>query len=77
MRISTKGQVTIPIEIRNELGLLPDTEVMFSIQGNAAILQKKPSHASRRSRGQKLIAQLSGKSSAHMSTDEIMKLTRR
>jgi AbrB family looped-hinge helix DNA binding protein len=31
MRITTKGQVTIPQEIREELGLLPNTEVTFEI----------------------------------------------
>ena len=31
MRITTKGQVTIPQEIRDELGLLPNTEVTFDI----------------------------------------------
>ena len=29
MRITTKGQVTIPQAIREELGLLPGTEVTF------------------------------------------------
>ena len=31
MRITTKGQVTIPIEIRKKMGLLPETEVEFKI----------------------------------------------
>jgi AbrB family looped-hinge helix DNA binding protein len=31
MRITTKGQVTIPQEIRDALGLLPNTEVSFDI----------------------------------------------
>ena len=30
MKITTKGQVTIPVEIRERLGLLPETEVRFS-----------------------------------------------
>jgi len=29
MQITSKGQVTIPLEIRNGLGLLPHTKVEF------------------------------------------------
>jgi AbrB family looped-hinge helix DNA binding protein len=36
MRVTTKGQVTIPQEIRDALGLLPSTEVTFEIVDAAA-----------------------------------------
>jgi AbrB family looped-hinge helix DNA binding protein len=35
MKITTKGQVTIPVEIREKLGLLPNTEVEFEVVGKA------------------------------------------
>jgi AbrB family looped-hinge helix DNA binding protein len=35
MRITSKGQVTIPIEIRERAGLLPNTEVDFIVDGKA------------------------------------------
>ena len=35
MRLTSKGQVTIPQEIRERLGLLPQTEVEFEIDGEA------------------------------------------
>ena len=35
MRITSKGQVTIPVEIRERLGLLPNSEVDFEVEGNA------------------------------------------
>lgn len=73
MRISSKGQVTIPIDIRNKLGLLPDTDIIFIVEGNNVLIQK---NVKAQSRGAKLIKQLSGKASLNMSTDEIMKLTR-
>ena len=41
MRITTKGQVTIPIEIREKAGLLPNTEVEFRIKGNTVTLKRK------------------------------------
>jgi AbrB family looped-hinge helix DNA binding protein len=36
MRITSKGQVTIPAEIRKRAGLLPHTEVEFQFDGKSA-----------------------------------------
>ena len=42
MRITSKGQVTIPQHIREELGLHPNTEVEFKIErGRATLIPKK------------------------------------
>ncbi|MFA5908517.1 MAG: AbrB/MazE/SpoVT family DNA-binding domain-containing protein [Vicinamibacterales bacterium] len=41
MRITSKGQVTIPQEIREQLGLLPNTEVEFSVERGRAVLRPK------------------------------------
>ena len=38
MRVTSKGQVTIPIEVREKLGIFPNTEVEFEVRGNAARL---------------------------------------
>lgn len=40
MHISSKGQITIPLEIRNQFGLFPDTEVEFIKKGNEIVLKK-------------------------------------
>lgn len=72
MKISSKGQVTIPQEIRERMGLLPDTEVEFVVRGKAVELVK----ARTPSRGAKVVAGLRGRVKSRMSTDEIMKLTR-
>jgi AbrB family looped-hinge helix DNA binding protein len=40
MQITSKGQVTIPQEIRNRLGLLPNTEVEFELAGDHARIRK-------------------------------------
>ena len=74
MRVSTKGQVTIPQHIREELGLLPHTEVVFEIDGDAARIRK--ASADHRERGRRLIERLRGRASTTLSTDEIMALTR-
>ena len=39
MRITSKGQVTIPQEIRDQLGLLPHTEVEFAVERGHAVLR--------------------------------------
>ena len=73
MRVSTKGQVTIPCEMRAKLGMFPHTEVNFILQDDG-ILIKKENGDNRK--GSLLIAQLSGKAKLNMSTEYIMKLTR-
>lgn len=74
MRITSKGQVTVPQDIRNKLGLLPNTEVEFELKGNVAVL-KKSGVSSRR--GQGLLESMRGKATIRLSTDEIMALTRK
>lgn len=73
MRITSKGQITIPIEIREKLGLLPNTEVEFRIVGDAVRIKKA---RKTRRRGALVVDQLRGKATTQMSTDEILALTR-
>ncbi len=40
MRITSKGQVTIPKEVREKLGLQPGDEVGFREEGQAMIVEK-------------------------------------
>ena len=74
MRLTSKGQITIPQEIRNKLGLLPHTEVEFEVDGDAVRL--RPARRSR-SRGDALVARIRGTASGKLTTDQIMALTRR
>lgn len=73
MRITSKGQVTIPVEIRNKAGLLPDTEVEFHVRGKTVVV-KKASKAPRR--GRRLLAAMRGKARKRLTTDAILALTR-
>jgi len=71
MRITSKGQVSIPIEIRERMGLLPNTEVRFEVEGNAVrILCEEKAGG----RGQRLLERMRGKAISGMSTEEIMAL---
>ena len=75
MRITSKGQVTIPAGIREQAGLLPHTEVDFEVDGEAVRIVR--ANARRRpSRGARLVAHLRGRGDIAMSTDAIMSLTR-
>ena len=75
MRITSKGQVTIPADIRELAGLLPHTEVDFSFDGK--VVQIVPAAAPKKEgRGARLIAHLRGRGDVAMSTDAIMALTR-
>jgi AbrB family looped-hinge helix DNA binding protein len=76
MRITAKGQVTIPIRIREKLGLLPDTEVDFELAGNAVRIVKVASKT-RASRGRAAVERLRGRAEIRMTTDQILALTRR
>ncbi len=40
MKVTTKGQVTIPVRIRDYLGIFPHADVDFQIMGGRVILVK-------------------------------------
>jgi AbrB family looped-hinge helix DNA binding protein len=54
MRITSKGQVTIPIEIRERAGLLPSTEVDFVLEGRSVRIVRARG-ARRRTRGRSVV----------------------
>lgn len=73
MRITSKGQVTIPLAIRQAAGLLPNCEVEFEVKGKKVLMRKA---ARQPLRGERIVQHLRGRGSVKMSTDEIMALTR-
>lgn len=77
MRITSKGQVTIPADIREKAGLLPHTDVEFVLEGRNVRLVSKKGGGTKQSRGDLLVSRLRGSGNIAMSTDEIMALTRK
>lgn len=78
MRITSKGQVTIPQEIREKAGLLPHGEVEFELRDNGEVVIRPVAVAASgvreafsRVRGSANAAQFKG-----MSTDEFMNFLR-
>ena len=73
MRITAKGQVTIPLKLREALGLLPETEVEFERAGDSVRIRKV---RNRSQRGRAIVAHLRGRATVRLSTEQIMALTR-
>ena len=72
MRVTTKGQVTIPQNIRDKLGITPATEVDFiEEKGRVFLVKKKEEKTATRK-----FSKLRGLATVKMTTDEIMALTR-
>jgi len=76
MKITTKGQVTIPVEIREKLGLFPNSEVEFEVTGQTVRIRKVRRAEARGRRGKSIVERLRGRGSVRMTTDEILALTR-
>jgi AbrB family looped-hinge helix DNA binding protein len=76
VRVTSKGQVTIPQEIRERFGLLPDTEVEFVARGKRLEIVRSAEPARRR-RGRAMVDRARGTAKVRMTTDQILALTRR
>ena len=72
MRVTTKGQVTIPQHIREKLGITPATDIEFVEEKDRVYILKKEGPRNRAGRFRKL----RGIATVRMTTDEIMALTR-
>lgn len=73
MRVTSKGQVTIPLAIREALDLVPSSEVEFVRDGDRVWLRKR---APGSAHGRSVVDRMRGRADAHMSTEDIMRLTR-
>ncbi|MCX7384660.1 MAG: AbrB/MazE/SpoVT family DNA-binding domain-containing protein [Alphaproteobacteria bacterium] len=73
MRINSKGQVTIPADIRARAGLVPNTEVTIAYDGTSDRLVPAPRTPTSDAT---LVAHLRGRGDVPMTTDAIMALTR-
>ncbi|MFM9878186.1 MAG: AbrB/MazE/SpoVT family DNA-binding domain-containing protein [Rhodoglobus sp.] len=74
MRITSKGQVTIPQRLRERYGLMPETEVEFvEVEGEIVI---RRAGAKSKDRAEELVDRLAGTGQGTMSTDEIIAMMR-
>jgi antitoxin PrlF len=70
MRVTQKGQVTIPLEVRRALGIQPGSDVAFELDDQGARLLLD------RDRVAAEIGRMRGAGRGEMSTEEILALTR-
>jgi len=75
MKVTRKGQVTIPQDIRERAGMSPGTDVVFSID-DAGGVRLQPSSADRADEVAQAVRALRGRGGRRLSTEEIMALTR-
>jgi AbrB family looped-hinge helix DNA binding protein len=73
MKVTTKGQVTIPQAVRDQLGIHPGSEVAFEVDGD--VLKLVPTKRAPKPDGA-LAARMRGLGDVRMSTEEILALTR-
>jgi AbrB family looped-hinge helix DNA binding protein len=71
MRVTQKGQVTIPLQVRRALGIRPGSEVDFQLDEHGARLLVDQDAAAHE------ISRMRGAGRGKMTTDEILALTRR
>jgi AbrB family looped-hinge helix DNA binding protein len=71
MRVTSKGQVTIPQKVRQRLGITPGSEVDFQLDERGARLVRISA-----GEGSDLVGRMRGRATVAMSTEEIMALTR-
>lgn len=74
MKVTSKGQVTIPIELRRKRGIRPDMNVEFEETERGPRIVVRPED--RAARARRMTERIRGSANLHMSTDELMALTR-
>lgn len=75
MRITSKGQVTIPAHIRRQSGLLPDVEVEFVMEDGKVVLRPATSKMDDIRRRIESVRG-AGTDNLHLTTDELMEMMR-
>ena len=73
MRVTIKGQVTIPQHIRQKLGIVPATDIECVEEKDRVYIVKNERLGNRNNKFRKL----RGAATVRMTTDEIMALTRK
>lgn len=72
MRVTTKGQVTLPLHLRKKAGIVPGCDVEFFEERGRIYLRKTANSG----RGKDLVRQMAGRGNVKLSTDAILALTR-
>jgi AbrB family looped-hinge helix DNA binding protein len=74
--VTTKGQVTIPKEVRELLGIQPGSAVTFDMADDGRVVLNKVARRGAAARPASRFAKLRGRATAGLTTEQIMALTR-
>lgn len=74
MKLTSKGQVTIPLALRRRYGFPARGEVVFEATEGGVLIKPAPSDRIRRLKA--ALRRARGSADAGLSTDAVMKLTR-
>ncbi|MBY5362040.1 AbrB/MazE/SpoVT family DNA-binding domain-containing protein [Rhizobium leguminosarum] len=81
MRVTSKGQVTIPRDLRELVGIEANSEVIFSIEGGKLVLSPKNGKREIEDRGRldrfiQTIRRLEGTGDQEIDAEDLMSMTR-
>ncbi|MBY5650771.1 AbrB/MazE/SpoVT family DNA-binding domain-containing protein [Rhizobium leguminosarum] len=81
MRVTSKGQVTIPHDLRELVGIEANSEVIFSIEGGKLVLSPKNGKQEIEDRGRldrfiQTIRRLEGTGDQEIDAEDLMSMTR-
>jgi AbrB family looped-hinge helix DNA binding protein len=81
MRVTSKGQVTIPRDLRELAGIEPNSEVVFSMEGGKLVVSPKTGRRAIEDRNRldqvlKAISKLEGTGDQEIDADALMSMTR-
>lgn len=81
MRVTSKGQVTIPRDLREIAGIEPNSEVIFGVENGKITIQPRDAKAqndnkARLERFLRVLDRMEGTGDPSLSTDDVMALTR-
>jgi antitoxin PrlF len=72
-RLTVKGQITVPKDLRDAFGWAPHTELQFQRLADGVKLTRSTQG---KGRGWRIVERLRGSGNRKLSTDQIMRLTR-
>jgi antitoxin PrlF len=81
MRVTSKGQVTIPRDLRALAGIEPNSEVLFGVENGKITIERRDSEGENDSRERlnrflDALNRLEGTGDPSVSADDVMALTR-
>lgn len=76
MKVTVKGQITIPISLRERFGLNPGTEVEFVASEGVLLVKPRKRNSKSPSASERWLTKAAGSAKPGISTDELMALTR-